>query len=154
MDQIMTDAQLKETIEHFIDSRCEGVDPTAWNLRFCPAVESCNGAARRALLRLHTYPWMANPMQITHGGIVTSLLDSSMGILCCALYGAMTPTITMTTNYYRPVPLDTDILVSVRAAYCGRSSAQLTAELFLPDDPTVPLVSASGVYHTAHIRAK
>ena len=52
----------------------------------------------------------------------------------------------MTVNYARPVPLDADIRVRVRTVRIGASSAQMSAEVFLPERPEEPLVTASGVY--------
>lgn len=152
MSKEMTTEQLDAVLRKFLAIRCDGIDPAQLNLRFCPTLESCDGPARSVTFRFHTYPWMANPMKITHGGIVTAILDASMGTLCTAVYGEMTPTITMTTNYCQPVPLDTDVLVRVHASHTGGTSAQLTAEMYLPEESCDPLATASGVYYTAHAK--
>lgn len=150
----MTTRQLEAALNRFLADRCNGIDPAMPNLRFCPAVESCDGPARRAVFRIHTYAWMANPMNVTHGGMIASILDSSMGILCGTLYGMLTPTITMTTNYCRPVPLDADVIVAVHVTFAGGTSAQVAAEMYLPDEPGDPLATATGVYYTAHAQGR
>ena len=152
MGKELTTEQLQKILTTFLRARCEGIAPDKLNLRFCPTLESCDGASRCAVFRFHTYPWMANPMGVTHGGIVTSILDASMGTLCTSFYGEMTPTITMTTNYCRPVPLDTDVLVQVQLSHIGGTSAQLSAQMYLSGELHVPLATASGVYYTAHAR--
>lgn len=152
MHQELTTEQLRELLEQFLAIRCEGTDPTQLNLRFCPALESCDGPSRSVLFRFHTYSWMSNPMGVTHGGIVTAILDASMGTLCTSFYQKRTPTITMTTNYCRPVPLDADVLVNVRATHTGGTSAQFSAEMYLPGEPGLPLATATGVYYTAHTK--
>lgn len=146
----ITTGQLTAAVERVIAFRCKDIDPTALNLRFCPALEECDGPSRSTLFRFHTYGWMSNPMGVTHGGMVSAILDASMGILCTAFTGVMTPTITMTTNYCRPVPLDSDVLVRVRASYLGGTSAQLAAEMYLPGELNAPLATTTGVYYTAH----
>ena len=154
MRKEITTEQLTINLKKILTARCDGIDPSQPNLRFCPTVESCDGPSRCAQLRFHTYPWMANPMNVTHGGMISAILDASMGVLCFGLYGVMTPTITMTTNYCRPVPLDTDILVRVRLSYPGGTSAQLSADMYLSTDLTVPLATATGVYYTAQADKK
>lgn len=146
----MTTRELEDSLDRFLTDRCKGIDPAVPNLRFCPIPESCDGPARHVVFRVHTYPWMANPMNVTHGGIIASILDSSMGILCGTLYGLMTPTITMTTNYCHPVPLDANVMVAVRVTFAGGTSAQTAAEMYLPGESGDPLATATGVYYTAH----
>lgn len=150
MRKELTTEQLADILHSFLDLRCGGIDPSQPNLRFCPSVESCDGPGRSITLRFRTYGWMANPMGVTHGGMITSILDASMGTLCTTYTGELTPTISMTTNYCRPVPLDAEILVRVRLIHLGKTSAQLSAELYLPEDPETALATATGVYYTAH----
>lgn len=146
----ITTEEMRAIAETFLAARCEDADPTVPNLRFCPTLECCNGPTRSITYRFRTYGWMANPMGVTHGGMTAAILDASMGVLCTVLYGAMTPTITMTINYCRPVPLDTEVLVRVHASYPGGTNCQLTAEMYLPGEPNDPLATACGVYYTAH----
>lgn len=150
MRKEITTEELTAAIMKVLEVRCEGVDPSQPNLRFCPELVCCDGPARTVTYRFHTYDWMANPMNITHGGMISAILDASMGVLCVGLYGVMTPTITMTTNYCQPVPLNTDILVHARATHTGGTSCQLTAEMYLPGEEESPLATTTGVYYTAH----
>ena len=142
--------ELAAVLDRVLAFRCKGIDPTELNLRFCPSVEDCDGPGRSIVLRFRTYSWMANPMGVTHGGMVSAILDASMGTLCTTFAGVLTPTITMTTNYCRPVPLETEILVRARLTHLGRTSGQLSAEMYLPGEERSPLATATGVYYTAH----
>lgn len=90
---------------------------------------------------------MSNPMGIVHGGVTASLVDTCMGVACTAQSGGLpTPTVTMTVNYARPVPLDREIRVRVRTLRIGFTSAQMSAEVFLPECPEEALATASGIY--------
>ena len=90
---------------------------------------------------------MSNPMGIVHGGVTASLVDSCMGVTCGAQAGCtFTPTITMTVNYARPVPLDADIQVRTRTVRIGGSSGQMSAEVFPAGRPDELLATATGVY--------
>ena len=148
MRKNITPEILEQRIRALLALRGQDIDPNQPNLRFCGELESCG--ENTACLRYHTQPWMANPNRVLHGGITAAILDTSMGTLCSVLYeGGFTPTITMNISYALPVPLDADILVRVRASYTGGTTAQLSAELCLPEAPDTVLASATGVYHTA-----
>lgn len=147
MPKKITPKELAGQINEILSLRNWDIDPNLPNLRFCGTLEQCSEGA--VCLRYRTYSWMANPNRVVHGGMVSAILDTSMGTVCCALYeGGFTPTITMTTNYARPVPLDADIIVKVRYSYTGSTSAQLSAELILAEAPDIILATATGVYHT------
>ncbi len=152
MHKELSTEQLSAALARIVAARCDGVDPSELNLRFCPTVESCDGPSRSVVFRFHTYNWMANPMGVTHGGIISAILDASMGTLCVAFYDVLTPTITMTTNYCRPVPLNTEVLVRVRVSHTGGTSAQMAAEMYLPGEDHLPLATTTGVYYTAHAK--
>lgn len=145
----VTTEQLSHAIHRMIRFRNEKFDPSVFNLAFPVTVEDCDGPNRTAIFRYHTYPWMSNLNHVVHGGIVATILDVSMATLNISFYGAVTPTISMTVNYARAVPLDKDVLVDVRVATTGGSTAQLTACMYLPDEYHLPLATSIGVYHTA-----
>lgn len=150
MHKELTTEQLSAALDRILAFRCDGVDPAQLNLRFCPTVESCDGPSRSMVLRFRTYEWMSNPMGFTHGGMITAMLDASMGTLCSSFCGELTPTISMTTNYCRMVPLGIEVLVLVRVFHLGSTSAQMAAEMYLPGEEHRPLATATGVFYTAH----
>lgn len=99
------------------------------------------------LFACHTDPSMYNPLGIVHGGITASLLDTCMGVTCSAQCGrAATPTVTMTVNYVRPVPLDAELRVRTRTVRIGRTTGQLSAEVFPAGRPDEVFATATGVY--------
>lgn len=106
-----------------------------------------DGTPGSLLFSCRTDQSMSNPMGIVHGGVTASLVDTCMGITCAAQCGEVpTPTITMTVNYARPVPLDADILVRARTVRVGVTSGQMSAEVFLAERTEEILASATGVY--------
>lgn len=147
MTQTMTQAELHRNAAQFIKRR-ELSPARAWP-RFGKdiALAEEDGPAGTLLYACHTDESMANPMGIVHGGVTASLVDSCMGVTCAAQSGgAPTPTITMTVNYARPVPLNEDIRVRVHTVRVGATSGQLYAEVFLARQPEEILVTATGVY--------
>ena len=106
-----------------------------------------DGPAGSLLFACHTDESMSNPMGIVHGGITASLVDTWMGVTCAAQCERVAaPTVTMTVNYARPVPLNADVLVRTRTIRVGATSAQMQAEVFLAGSPEEVLVTAVGVY--------
>lgn len=112
-------------------------------------VIDCDGLTGSVLFSYETRPWMANVLGIVHGGIIATLLDSCMGLTCAVHIRGITPTVTMTVNYLRPLPLSGAVHVRTRLNHLGRTTAQAMAEIFFPDRPDDPLVTATGVYSTA-----
>ena len=108
----------------------------------------CDGPTGSLTLSYRTRPWMANIWGVVHGGVVANLVDTCMGITCSVQCGVITPTISMTVNYARPVPLDAEVTVRIRTVRCGATSGQMSAEVFLPGQPDRLLVTASGSYCT------
>ena len=108
----------------------------------------CDGPAGSLVLGYQTKPWMSNIWGVVHGGVVANLVDTCMGITCAVQCGVITPTVSMTVNYARPVPLDGEVIVRTRTIRCGATSGQMSAEVCLAGQPDRPLVTASGVYCT------
>ena len=106
-----------------------------------------DGPAGSLLFSCRTDASMCNPLGIVHGGVTAALVDTCMGITCAAQCGSTgTPTITMTVNYARPVPLDAQLRVRTRTVRIGRSTGQLSAEVSPADHPEEILATATGVF--------
>ena len=148
MNAVMSNQELRRLAARFIHLR------TLMSTRAWPhigqdvfLVEEEDGPAGSLLFACRTEQSMSNPMGIVHGGVTASLVDSCMGVTCGAHVGCtFTPTITMTVNYARPVPLDADIQVRTRTVRIGGSSGQMAAEVFPAGRPDELLATATGVY--------
>ena len=148
MAQRIETEELRRRVQSFLKRRTEKTpqgmpDPSA-DLTLI----DCDGPSGSLTLRYQTRPWMANIWGVVHGGVVANLVDTCMGITCAAQCGVITPTISMTVNYARPVPLDAEVIVHTRTVRCGATSGQLTAEVCLARRPDELLVTASGAYCT------
>ena len=97
-----------------------------------------------------TLSWMSNPVGRMHGGIIGAAMDSVMGTLIYALCGRkFPPTVSLQINYVRPIPLGKRIVVRARADSVGRTTAAMSAVLWMEDCPEELMVTATGIYSTA-----
>lgn len=148
MTGIMPNDELRRRAAEFIAQRIQS-PAQAWP-RFGQDIalaEEADAPAGSLLFACRTDTSMSNPLGIVHGGVTASLVDTCMGVTCTAQSGGVpTPTVTMTVNYARPVPLDADVLVLTRTVRVGNTSGQMQAEVFLAENPEEILVTATGVY--------
>ena len=147
MTQTMTQTELRENAAQFIRRRAlTSAQARPLFGRDVTLVEE-DGPAGSLLFACHTDQSMSNPMGIVHGGITAALLDTCMGVTCSAQCGrAATPTVTLTVNYVRPVPLDAQLRVRTRTVRIGRTTGQLSAEVSPADHPEEILATATGVF--------
>lgn len=147
MEQAMTARELSSIVQQLLEDRKSDPDINS-HTHLSPRFIHCDVDPFQLELAYETKSWMANPMKVVHGGMVALLLDNVMGMLGWCLCSHSTPTISMTVNYPRPVPLDTTVHLRAKMVMLGRTSSQLAAELFLPDAPHRVLAYATGVYYT------
>lgn len=154
MKKISTE-ELRQQLEDFLKAGAEhqnGRDfPDLFNAL---GIVDCDAPSGTIVYSYQTKPWMSNVIGIVHGGVIATLLDSCMGITSSAFTDVATPTISMTINYAKPIPLDATVHVSTRLVRMGRTTAHVTAEIYLPERPDEMLTIASGVYSPAAAIAK
>lgn len=146
MSRKATTQELKSALEEALNTLPNPHDLSQPNLYLCPRLVDCNGSTLTVELEYDTKSWMSNPMGVVHGGILASMLDTSMGLTCHGIVQIHTPTISMNIHYARPVPLNQTVRVRTTAFMAGSTTIQLQAQLYLPAEPERILVSASGIY--------
>lgn len=109
----------------------------------------CDAVVGTVLFACDCTPSMANGLGVVHGGAIATVLDNCMGLTGGCRAGRPTPTISMTINYARPVPLGSSVRIRTRTVSLGHTTCHVSAELFLADCPDNVLVSSTGVYYTA-----
>lgn len=110
----------------------------------------CDRENMTVTLRTRTKPWMANPGGITHGGITAAYMDLIMGLLCRYFSGGrMTVSIHVDVNYLRAVPIGREIRIGAKITKAGNSICFAEGRMWMPEEPTVPLVTAGGSYSVA-----
>ena len=142
---------MRSLIEAVLEGRLMEGRPSSPNLYGFPTVEDCDEARRLLTLRYRTYPWMENHLHILHGGVTAMIMDNSMGLAALGLCGRITPTISMTLSYCRPVLAGSDTLVEVQVVAMDDMTAQAAARLY-QEGREDSLVLATGVYYVGEKR--
>ena len=99
-----------------------------------PAFGNCNIETKELTLKFHVDEWMLNPQNALHGGITTAIFDTTFGYLAHYFSeNRFVTTITLTTNYLKPIWLNDDIEVTGRIVSLGKNIVNLIGEIKIPE---------------------
>ena len=104
------------------------------NGRLKAALESCDDETRSLTLRFPLQDWQVNGLGTLHGGMVNTMMDLVMSMaVYCFSRRSIPPTISMTVNYLRPVPMDDGyVLITARLTSLGKRNATAYCEAIVP----------------------
>ena len=104
------------------------------NGRLMAELESVDDAARELTLRFPLQDWQVNGLGTLHGGIINTMMDLAMSmVIYCYSRETIPPTVSMTTNYLRPVPMAGSVLIRTRVTSIGRRNATAYCEAIVPE---------------------
>lgn len=139
----------QHTFETAVRSAVEGRLAKAGTVNAMLPIElvSCDVTVPRVEL-LHTVgDWELNIAGSMHGGIITTLLDSTMGLLSKAYTGApFTPTVSITVNFLRGVRAGETLHIAAEMTHAGGHILQLWASCWT-DDEKAPAATAMGTFY-------
>lgn len=103
------------------------------NARLDAALEDCDDATQTLTLRYPLQPWQVNGLGTLHGGMINTMMDLTMSMaVYCFSRQTIPPTISMTTNYLRPVPMEDSVLIRARLTSLGKRNATAYCEAIVP----------------------
>ena len=113
---------INETMSHTLNGRMKA------------ELASCSDREKELTLRFPLMDWEVNGLGTLHGGMVNTMLDLAMSmVVYCFSRTAIPPTISMTTNYLRPVPMDGGhVLIRARLTSLGKRNATAYGEAIIP----------------------
>ena len=122
--------------------------PDGFTATLDPDVVDLNMEEGWVVARFPMTKWAANPMYNVHGGIIASLVDTASGMLCKFLTDTLEggPTVSMSVNYLRSVPLDSVVCVRAVCKKHGRTLLFTTCEGYLEDAPDKTLFTGECCY--------
>ena len=115
------------------------------NDMLAPEFAACSAADKTLTLSLPVREWMLNPVGTLHGGLMSTMMDMSMGLL--SRYYRRTnevSTVNLTVNYLRAVRPGGTVTAAVRAEKAGRRVIFQTGMLRTGDGKIV--LTAAGTF--------
>ena len=88
------DVELNAALINNIDS-----DPTRFVAMLAPQIVTASYAEREVHIKYSIAQWMLNSMDILHGGILSSMLDTSMGVFTRAFTASSAVTLNLQLSY-------------------------------------------------------
>lgn len=139
--ELTTEAWLKDEL-HFISTEMAAT----LNGRLKAELVSCDDATQELVLQFPLQQWQVNGLGTLHGGIVNTMMDLAMSmVVYCFSRQSIPPTISMTTNYLRPVPMEDYVLIRTRLTSLGKRNATAYCEAIVPKTGKVAC-TAIGTY--------
>ena len=139
--ELTTEAWLKDEL-HFINTDMAAT----LNGRLKAELVSCDDATQELVLQFPLQQWQVNGLGTLHGGIVNTMMDLAMSmVVYCFSRQSIPPTISMTTNYLRPVPMEDYVLIRTRLTSLGKRNATAYCEAIVPKSGKVAC-TAIGTY--------
>lgn len=139
--ELTTEAWLKDEL-YFINTEMAAT----LNGRLKAELVSCDDATQELVLQFPLQQWQVNGLGTLHGGIVNTMMDLAMSmVVYCFSRQSIPPTISMTTNYLRPVPMEDYVLIRTRLTSLGKRNATAYCEAIVPKTGKVAC-TAIGTY--------
>lgn len=103
---------------------------TRINEMLAPEFAACSAAEQTAALRFALQDWMLNPKGTLHGGIMSTMLDMTMGVLArWSRRTAGVSTVTLAVSFLRPATAPGSVTATAHVERSGRTVSFLTAKL-------------------------
>lgn len=134
---ITTEAWLHDELE-FINGKMAAT----LNGRMKAEFDSCDDDKQEIVLRFPLESWEVNGLGTLHGGMASTMMDLAMS-MAVYVYSRQTipPTISMTTNYLRPIPMEGYVLIKARVTSLGKRNATCYCEAVVPTSGKVACTS-------------
>lgn len=130
MDEMMLTT--REWIEDELINIRDNMSATL-NARLNAALEDCDDATQTLTLRYPLQDWQVNGLGTLHGGMINTMMDLTMSMaVYCFSRQTIPPTVSMTTNYLRPVPMEDSVLIRARLTSLGKRNATAYCEAIVP----------------------
>lgn len=131
-------AEMEDFFHRILRSATYTQDENSILHHLSPSLESCDWARKEVAFRYRVRPWQLNPQKGCHGGILATMVDTTMGML--AMYfsqGSFVSTLNLSVNYIRPVPEGSEVITRVRSSFHDETSVLLSCEVVVAESGTV-----------------
>ena len=112
------------------------------NRRMEAELFSCDDEKQEVVLRFPLKDWEVNGLGTLHGGMASAMMDLTMSIAVYAFSRqSIPPTISMTTNYLRPIPMEGFVLIKAQLTSLGKRNATAYCQAVIPSSGKVACTS-------------
>lgn len=116
------------------------------NGRLKAALESCDDEKQEVVLKFPLEQWQVNGLGTLHGGMANTMMDLAMSMAVhCFSRQNIPPTISMSTNYIRPIPMEQHVFIRAKLTSLGKRNATAYCEAIIPGNGNVAC-TAIGTY--------
>lgn len=116
------------------------------NGRMKAELEHCDDERQELTLKFPLQEWQVNGLGTLHGGMINTMMDLAMSmVVYCYSRQTIPPTISMTANYLRPVPMEDYVYIKARVTSLGKRNATAYCEAIVPASGKVAC-TAIGTY--------
>ena len=146
-NQVPSAREMEDRLSYWITQLHERAPESIGDLlRF--RVGPCDPKAGDYSFFASTEEWMKNAFGSLHGGIISTILDQGMGMLChCLMNGsAITPTVQMNVTYHQPLMPGDGMLLKVYVESVTRTLIYTRAEAVNEIQPDKLCVTATGIF--------
>lgn len=103
------------------------------NGRMKAQLESVDEETRELVLRYPLEDWEVNGLGTLHGGMSSAMMDLTMSMaVFCFSRQTIPPTISMTVNYMKAIPMEGSVLIRARVTSLGKRNATAYCEAVIP----------------------
>ncbi|HWQ77741.1 MAG TPA: PaaI family thioesterase [Anaerovoracaceae bacterium] len=117
------------------------------NEKVVPSLVSCSLEKKTMEVVYKVTQWTRNSFGVMQGGIIATIFDITMGILCKIYSDAeKTPTITLNVTYARPVEINKDLHIKADIIYLGETIINVTGEAWVEQEDKCTVATAVGTF--------
>lgn len=108
---------------------------------------SCDAERKEIVISHLVKPWEVNIHGTMHGGMISTVLDDAMGILCgCYINPSFCSTVNLNVNFLRPVHLNERLYVRAELMRTGRNLIRTRATAWTTN-PGAPCATTEATYY-------
>ncbi len=145
--ELLSQEGMEKSLKYFAELLATS-QPDAFTAYIPPKFLRCNFKENTLAYVYETQRKLANPEGNVHGGVIASMMDTTMGALIYYMAGEkITPTISMKVDYVAPGFVGLPLYVGVKCTRCGKTMAYITCKAWQRDEDK-PIATADAVYFT------
>lgn len=115
-----------------------------------PRFRTCDFEAGTLEVAFQVLPWELNPQKVVHGGIISTAVDTTLGMLCHYYVNPhVITTVSLNTTFHKPIVLGDTFVIKGKIDFLGRSLVTVSGEIYSKED-TVLAATSTATFKILH----